>query len=145
MTALNARLIEASQVDGNAPDPEFLDGFCANPRCDVRMQHSTGPGRRAKYHDPGCKREAEKMQRRLDGRLKHFAAQVEMVQRQLAAYTDGDADEATPSSAGADAARHAAQVALARAEAIVELLDEPGSRVADELERLVLAVGPALR
>lgn len=145
MTPLNARLVDSGQVDGDAPEPEFLDGFCANPRCDVRIQHSTGPGRRAKYHDPGCKREAEKMQRRLEGRLKHFAAQVEMVQRQLSAYADVDADEATTFSAGADADRHAAQVALARAEAIVELLDEPGNRAADELERLVLAVGPALK
>ena len=85
------------------------------------------------------------MQRRLEGRLKHFAAQVEMVQRQLAAYTDVDADEATTMSAGADVDRHVAQVALARAEAIVELLDEPGNKAVDELERLVLAVGPALR
>jgi hypothetical protein len=36
-------------------------------------------------------------------------------------------------------------VALARAEAVTELLDEPGSKAAAELVRLVEAVAPALK
>lgn len=85
------------------------------------------------------------MQRRLEGRLKHFAAQVELVQRQLAAYIDVEADDAPRSTADANADRHAAQVALARAEAVVEMLEEPDNRMARELERLVVAVAPAVK
>jgi hypothetical protein len=144
MTALSARFAETSRLDSDPADTEMLDGFCANPRCDVRMEHSTGPGRRAKYHDAACKRDAEKMQRRLEGRLRHFAAQVEMVQRQLMAYEEQRPHaEAAPSASARDL--HDAQVALARAEAVTELLDEPGSKAAAELVRLVEAVAPALK
>ncbi len=138
-------LVEVEGLDEGADDLEFLDGFCANPRCDQRLQHSTGPGRRAKYHDPACKRETERMFRRLQGRLRHFQSQVDMVERQLAAYTDvGEATGGEPGPSGEESVE--ARVAFARASALVETMDgdDSGERWAGELKRLVQALDPVL-
>ncbi|OLT41296.1 hypothetical protein BJF86_15920 [Serinicoccus sp. CNJ-927] len=144
-TSKGTHLVEVTAIDESAADLEFLDGFCANPRCDERLQHSTGPGRRAKYHDPACKRETERMVRRLRGRLQHFQSQVDMVNRQLAAYTE--VDEAPVGEPGpSDEQSVGARIAFARATALVETMDGDGSseRWARELKRLVQALDPVL-
>lgn len=121
---------------------EVLEGICANPRCDERLDQRTGRGRRPKYHNEDCRRAAESDQRRLEGRLRHFEGQVRLLRAQLGAYvltdTDGSvASLTTEVSAGLSA--------VDRAEGIADVLQDSPDRYAQELVRLARAVAPVVR
>lgn len=116
---------------------------CGRLSCKEPVIQELGRGRRKEYCSDTCRRAADRDYKRAKGHVEVYADYLQRSQHEVAAYgRKAEAGVLTPEQLGK--VETDARVALARAEALVEVGVVP-ERAADELAALVAALRPLLR
>lgn len=119
-------------------DEERLEALCARPGCRKAFARGTGAGRNKIYCDDDCRHAARTELRRLRRRLEHWQNNVAQARADIAAYR-GDEDA---HAVGDDDLQRTAEVAAARARAVLDFVGPGDERLLGELRALYEAIAP---